>query len=209
MSIGFSGALNHQSLPPLTRAVRQPLPRCHARSSLGRVMTRDGVEQVERGDLDLAFVGLPIEPSPGADPADRPGADRGGPADRPSAGRSIRRSTSSTSPMSSSSSLPLGAGSSTCRRLTAQACIDAGFRPRIAQEITDPFMILTLVSAGVGVALMTSEAAQIMPSAAVLVPLTGEQIYMRHGLAWLEDNPSPVLRVDPRPGRGGTADTGG
>ena len=42
---------------------------------------------------------------------------------------------------------------------------------------------------------MTSEAAQIMPSAAVLVPLTGQQIYMRHGLAWLEDNPSPVLRV--------------
>ena len=91
-------------------------------------------------------------------------------------------------------SLPLGAGSSLAQ-LSAQACIDAGFRPRIAQEITDPFMILTLVSAGVGVALMTSEAAQIMPSAAVLVPLTGRQIYMRHALAWLEDNPSPVLRA--------------
>ena len=29
----------------------------------------------------------------------------------------------------------------------------------------------------------------------VAQPLTGQQIYMRHGLAWLEDNPSPVLRV--------------
>ena len=91
-------------------------------------------------------------------------------------------------------SLPLGAGSSLAQ-LTAQACIDAGFRPRIAQEITDPFMILTLVSAGVGIALMASEAAQILPAAAVLIPLTGQQIYLSHGLAWLEDNPSPVLRV--------------
>ena len=35
------------------------------------------------------------------------------------------------------------------------ACVNAGFRPRVVQEIADPFMILTLVAAGVGVALIS------------------------------------------------------
>ena len=76
-----------------------------------------------------------------------------------------------------------------------RACVDAGFRPRIVQEITDPYMVLTLVSAGLGVALMTEGVAGILPSGAVYVPLRGEQTYMNHGLAWSPDNPSPVLRA--------------
>jgi DNA-binding transcriptional LysR family regulator len=63
LSIGFSGALNHPTLPPLTRAVRQRYPNVTLKL-MGRVMTRDGVEQVERGSLDLAFVALPVAPSP-------------------------------------------------------------------------------------------------------------------------------------------------
>ena len=31
---------------------------------VGRVMTRDGVAQIEQGALDLAFVSLPLDPSP-------------------------------------------------------------------------------------------------------------------------------------------------
>src|SRR3954449_2050820 len=46
--IGFSGALNHHTLPPLTRAVRQRYPDVTL-TLVARVMTRDGVEQVERG----------------------------------------------------------------------------------------------------------------------------------------------------------------
>ena len=63
MSIGFSGALNHRTLPPLTRAVRQRYPEVTLKL-VGRVMTRDGVAQVEQGALDLAFVALPLDPSP-------------------------------------------------------------------------------------------------------------------------------------------------
>jgi DNA-binding transcriptional LysR family regulator len=192
VSIGFSGALNHQSLPPLTRAVRRRYPDVTL-ALTGRVMTRDGIEQLERGDLDLAFVGLPIDPSRvrtrliAREPI---GVVL--PIDHPLAARSAIDLADLADEQFIS--LPLGAGSSLAQ-LTAQACIDAGFRPRIAQEITDPFMLLTLVSAGVGIALMTSGAAQIMPAAAVLVPLTGPPIHMRHALAWLEDNPSPVLRA--------------
>lgn len=51
-------------------------------------------------------------------------------------------------------------------------------------------MILMLVATGVGVALMTSGIAALTPPGTVFVPLTGEPIYMNHGLAW-----SPPRRV--------------
>jgi DNA-binding transcriptional LysR family regulator len=76
-----------------------------------------------------------------------------------------------------------------------RACVDAGFRPRIVQEITDPFMILTLVAAGVGVALISAEVVDIMPSGSVFVPLRGRPNYLNHAIAWSADNPSSVLRA--------------
>ena len=76
-----------------------------------------------------------------------------------------------------------------------RACVDAGFRPRIVQEITDPFMILTLVAAGVGVALMSAEVAEIMPSGAVYRPLRGTPTYLNSAIAWSADNPSAVLKA--------------
>jgi DNA-binding transcriptional LysR family regulator len=76
-----------------------------------------------------------------------------------------------------------------------QACVSAGFRPRVVQEITDPFMILTLVAAGVGVALMSAEVAEIMPSGSVFVPLRGEPTFLNHAVAWSADNSSAVLKA--------------
>lgn len=190
--LGFSGALNHLTLPPLTRAVRQRYPQVQL-SLTGRVMTRDGVEQLEQGSLDIAFVGLPIDPSPvrtrliGREPL---GAAL--PIDHPLA----REPEIDLADLAEDGfiTMPAAIGSS-LQELTTQACVKAGFRPRVVQEITDPYMIMTLVSAGVGVALMSSGVAGIMPSSAVFVPLRGEPTYMEHALAWLDDNPSPVLRA--------------
>jgi DNA-binding transcriptional LysR family regulator len=192
VSLGFSGALNHLTLPPLTRAVRQRFPDVTL-SLTGGVMTRDGVEQLERGGLDIAFVGLPMDPSPvrtrliGREPL---GAAL--PVDHPLAGEAaidladLADDGFITTPVAAGSAL---------QQHAMQACVAAGFRPRVVQEITDSYMILTLVSTGVGVALMSSGVAGIMPSAAVFVPLRGEPTYMDHALAWLEENPSPVMRA--------------
>jgi DNA-binding transcriptional LysR family regulator len=192
LSIGFTGALNHRTLPPLTRAVRQRYPDVTL-TLMGRVMTREGVEQVESGALDLSFVGLPLEPTRlrtrliGREPF---GAVV--PSDHRLAGEQqidlaeLAEDGFITTPARAGSALQDAA---------MRACVDAGFRPRIVQEITDPYMILTLVSAGVGVALMIESVAGILPSGAVYLPLRGEPTYMNHGLAWSPDNPSPVLRA--------------
>lgn len=192
VSIGFSGALNHHTLSPLTRSVRQRYPDVTL-SLTGRVMSREGVEQVERGGLDIAFVGLPVDPSPVRTRlVAREPLGVVLPVDHPLAGESdidladLADEGFVTTPESVGSSL---------QRVAMEACVHAGFRPRVVQEVTDAFLILTLVSAGVGIALMATSVAEITPAGAVLVPLRGEPTYMQHGIAWLEDNPSPVLRA--------------
>ncbi|GAA1196127.1 LysR family transcriptional regulator [Prauserella alba] len=190
VAIGFSGALNHHTLSPLTRAVRHRYPNV-TMVLTGRVMTGDGVVQVERGDLDIAFVGLPIDPSPlstrlvareplGAVlPVDHRLAEE----------KEIDLAELAAEPFVAT---PVSAGSA-LQRLTVEACSRADFRPEVVQESTDPFLILTLVSAGVGVALMASSIAAIVPPGAVYVPLRDEPTYMEHAIAWRADNPSLVL----------------
>ena len=190
VGIGFSGALNHLTLPPLTRAVRQRHPDVTL-TLMGRVMTRDGVEQVETGALDLAFVALPIGTSPVATRLiAREPIGVALPIDHPLAGEPAVDLADLAG--EGFITTPLAAGSA-LQETAMRACIDAGFRPRVVQEITDPFMILTLVSAGVGVALLPSGVAGITPSGSAFRPLRGEPMYMNHALAWLRENPSVVL----------------
>jgi DNA-binding transcriptional LysR family regulator len=191
VSIGFSGALNHRTLPPLTRAVRQRYPDVTL-TLVGRVLTRDGVEQVERGALDLAFVALPLEPSAVVRTrlVAREPLGVALPVDHPLAGSSAVDLIDLAGDGFITTPHALGSG---LQEAGMRACVNAGFRPRVVQEITDPFMILTLVAAGVGVALMSAEVADIMPSGSVFVPLRGEQTYLNHAIAWSADNSSAVL----------------
>ena len=190
VTIGFAGVLNHRALPPLTRTARQRYPNIEL-TLLGRVMTRDAISQLESGALDLAFVGLPVastsvtarlirrEPFGAVLPLDHRLA-----SEREIDLRELADDGFVTTPLSAGSAL---------QESTMRACVDAGFRPRVVQEITDPYMILMLVAAGVGVALMTSGVADITPPGTVFVPLTGDATYMNHGIAWSPQKMSPAL----------------
>jgi DNA-binding transcriptional LysR family regulator len=192
IKIGFTGVLNHLSLPPLTRALRQRYPDIEL-TLVGRIMTRDAVAQLESGALDLAFVGLPVQSSAVATrlirrepfgvvlPVDHALADR-----EEIELRELADEGFVTTPLSAGSSL---------QEVAMKACVDAGFRPRVVQEITDPYMILLLVSTGVGIALMTSGIAPIAPPGTVFVPLAGEPVYMQHGLGWSAKRVSPAVEV--------------
>lgn len=191
LSIGFSGALNHRSLPVLTRAVRQRHPGVTLRL-VGRVLTRDGVTQLESGALDLAFVALPMNPSAVVTgrliARERLGVVL--PSDHRLTGeRDIELADLADSDFIA---IPVSAGSG-LQEAGVRACVAAGFRPRVVQEISDPFMILTLAAAGVGVALMPAGVTDILPSGVVFRPLRGASIAVDHAIAWSTTNPSPVL----------------
>jgi DNA-binding transcriptional LysR family regulator len=181
VALGFTGVLNHLSLPPLTRAVRRRYPNIDL-ELVGRVMNRDAVQQLDSGALDIAFVGLPVESALvrtrliAREPF---GAVL--PADHRLAGQEAIDLTALAD--DDFITTPLTAGSA-LQEVAMRACVDAGFRPRVVQEITDPYMILMLVAAGVGVALMTEGVANVTPPGSVFVPLSGEPVYMNHGVAW-------------------------
>lgn len=181
LTLGFTGVLNHMSLPVLTRALRDTYPEIELRL-VGRVMTQDAIFQLESGTLDLAFVGLPAdstrvesrlitsEPFGLVVPSEHPMAN----AELPELIQFAEESFITP---------PISVGS-VLYEDTMRACADAGFYPNIAQQITDPYMSMMLVAAGVGIAYLPDGVAPVVPPGTVFVPLGGEPVYMNHGLAW-------------------------
>jgi DNA-binding transcriptional LysR family regulator len=192
ITIGFSGVLNHRSLPPLTRTLRQRYPNIEL-ALVGRVLTRDAVAQIGSGALDLAFVGLPVDAAGlesrliGREPYG---------VVLPSDHRFAHESCIDLAELADEGfvSTPQTQGSA-LHETVLQACANAGFRARVVQETSDPYMILLLVAAGVGVALMTSSMAAMLPPGAVFVPITDDTPYMLHGLLWSPARVDPALRV--------------
>lgn len=194
VAIGFSGVVNHFSLPLLARSVRERYPNVSL-ELVGGVGTRDAVEKLDSGRLDLAFVAMPVdaavvrsrliavEPFGAVLPTNHPFVDR----------------TQIDIVELADQDFVMAHVRSSIYESTMQACVDAGFRPRIVQEVTDPYMILMLVAAGVGIALMAEGMAGFLPPGAAFVPLVGTSLRMPHGIAWSPKYPSlardAVLRL--------------
>lgn len=190
--IGFSGAFNHLTLPVLARSIRRQLPDIDLQL-VSRVRTGDGIAKLRNGTLDLAFVGLPLV----AEDIDsrliartRLGAVV--PIDHPLA----EAPSLSTRQLADDDflSMPVD-GSSAMTEALLRCCIAAGFRPRITQEVTDPYIMLTLVAAGLGVTIAAEDLASIMPRGARWIPLDDAPLSMLHGIAWMADEQSSALRA--------------
>ncbi|GAA3032127.1 LysR family transcriptional regulator [Microbacterium dextranolyticum] len=190
--IGFSGAFNHLTLPVLARSIRRELPEIDLQL-VSRVRTGDGVAKLRNGTLDLAFVGLPLV----ADDIDsrliartRLGAVV--PIDHPLADAPslVARQLADDDFLS----MPVD-GSSAMTEALLRCCIAAGFRPRITQEVTDPYIMLTLVAAGLGVTIAAEDLASIMPRGARWIPLDDAPLFMLHGIGWMADEQSSALRA--------------
>ncbi|WP_458108618.1 LysR family transcriptional regulator [Arthrobacter sp. R3-55] len=192
LAIGFSGALNHATLPPLTRALRQHYPQLEV-TLHGGLLTQEALQQLGNGALDLAFIGLPIDALSLA--TRRIATERLGvtlPADHPLAGQASVGMAELAGDQFIT--MPAAQGS-TLREVTFAACAAAGFRPRIGQEVSDPYTALSLVAGGVGISLMPESIEGIMPAGIVFLPLEGEEVLLFSGLAWNPVALSPALRA--------------
>lgn len=189
LTLGFTGVLNRRTLPRFTRALRDTYPEIEL-SLVGRVMTQDAIAQLDAGTLDLAFVGLPIDST--RTETQLLLRERFGmvvPAGHPLAER--ERVELAMFAEDRFITPPIGAGS-VLYEDTVRACTDAGFYPIISQEITDPYMSMMLVAAGVGVAYLPEGVRPVVPPGTVFVPLVGDPVYMNHGLAWSKLRRSPA-----------------
>ena len=75
------------------------------------------------------------------------------------------------------------------------ACSRGGLKsPRIVQEADDHATILSLVSCGLGVALVSDSARWQRPKGVVLLPVGGLKVLVPFSLIWRKDNRSPLLQ---------------
>ena len=73
-------------------------------------------------------------------------------------------------------------------------CAAAGFSPRIVQEAIQMQTIISLVSAGMGVALVPESILSLKRPGVIYRRLRGARPLLEVGLAWRYDNSSAVLR---------------
>lgn len=179
--IAFSGALNHRTLPPLAMAARSRYPGITL-TLVHQVVTSDALRQLHSGEIDLAFVGSPIERT---ELATRLISREPLGVILPAMHPLRERATLSVGDLTDDDfvALPQHQGS-TLRESLVQACIAAGFRPRIVQEVIDPYMVLSFVAAGLGVSLVPASLERILPQGAIFRPFAGDEPVLDAGIAW-------------------------
>lgn len=193
--IGYSGVLNHVLLPTLTRRVHEELPGVRL-ELIGRILTHDAEQQLGLGALDLACVGLPMpanslntrllyrEHLGAVLPQTHRLAQQDGPG-------TIDLAELAEEPFVTTSM----SGGSALRQTLFRQCADAGFMPRVVQETSDPYVVLLLVAASVGITLMPETIAPMLPPGSVFLPLSAPSVPLEHGIAWRTRPPSPALQA--------------
>jgi DNA-binding transcriptional LysR family regulator len=204
VSFGFAGVSSAAMLPVLTRAIRAHLPGIEL-TLQGPLYSGETIGKIVEGTLDLGFATV-----------SRPGGlgwrlvrqDRFLVAvtdsHRYASARELRVSDLEGE---SFITFPAARGSE-LRSIFMAACSDAGFVPRIVQEAPDSLSLLSMVGAGVGIALVVNAAEIIKLEHVKLIPLAEPSLSLPVSLVWRKDNDSPPVlavlelskRVLPTPG---------
>ncbi|WP_037578015.1 LysR substrate-binding domain-containing protein [Phaeacidiphilus oryzae] len=191
VSIGFAGASSYAVLPRLTRAVTSELPGIEF-VLRGQTFAGEAEARIADGSLDLGFVALPVAPGlstrvvraerlVAALPDTHPLAERAEIGVAELAGERFV-------------SFPPQRGSAV-RDASVQMFLNAGIRPTVIQEAPDAYNLLTLVGAGVGIAIVVDSARTIRMEQVAYRALRGDVPVLPIALAWRSDNSSAALRA--------------
>lgn len=181
--VGFSGVLNYSTLPLLTSEVRERLPNVEL-ELVGQKLTKEAVSLLRLGALDITLMGLPIEdPEIETQLISVEGFCVVLPKNHRLAGEDVvDLADLSDEGFVTTPEFP----GSVFRNSTFQLCAEAGFVPRISQQVNDPYMALLLVEVGVGVAVTTQSTGKLAPANTVTLPIKQCSVELRHGVAWMQ-----------------------
>jgi DNA-binding transcriptional LysR family regulator len=190
VSLGFVGSTTYELLPRLTRVLRSELPLVEL-DLHGEMLTPDQVAGLHEGTLDLAFLRPPVrdldlrlqvlrrEPLVVALPEAHPLA------------------ALEAVPLSDLRAEPFITFLSQHRSVTFDAvfdaCLAAGFEPDVRQEVAETSTLVSLVAAGLGVALVPESVRHLRITGAVYRPLEGEPATIELAVARRARDSSPHL----------------
>ncbi|MDM7487801.1 LysR substrate-binding domain-containing protein [Rhodococcus indonesiensis] len=189
LSVGFGGASGYTVLSELTRALADHHPGIELDL---RPQTYSGevVDLVSRGLLDMGIVGLPVPDDVATETVRHESLLVAVPAGHPLA---ARNSVAAAELADERFVVYPAAHGSIVRDTMLVMCSGAGFTPTIAREAPDPYSLLALVGAGVGIAVVVASTMHITVDGVRYVPLDHSPV-LPIALAWRRDGAAPAVR---------------
>jgi DNA-binding transcriptional LysR family regulator len=185
LRIGFGIASLAAGLPEILTRFRQHFPEVQV--TMRDMSTPGQIEALERGDIDVGFVRLPVERP---DLVTLPVLEEMLVAAVPR-GMSYRKGLSS---LRNESFVVISRGVSTSFfDHLVQTCRAAGFSPRIVQEVNELFTVLNLVQAGVGVSLVPRSTSLMRVPHVRLLDTGVAEAKWKIGLVWRKRDESDSL----------------
>lgn len=191
LTIGCVGSATYSVLPRLVRAVRDALP--HLEISIrGEMLAPAQLDALRSGDIDIGLMRPPV-----ADAGIRCVTLRRDrliaalPAGHPLA----RRDELDIADLRGQDFIAhAGQGRSVMGGVLAAVCADAGFAPRIRHEVSETSTLVTLVAAGLGVAVVPAPTADLDVAGVSYRPLRPATLGVDLVAAHLDDAASPAIR---------------
>ncbi|WP_427005646.1 LysR substrate-binding domain-containing protein [Pseudarthrobacter sp. H2] len=186
--VGFTGTATYRLMPGIVQAARRTLPGLRI-TVQGEMLTPQMEAALEEGRLDVAVLRPPVRSDEialrlleqdqlvAALPADSPLAERG---------------TLDITDLSAEDFIGYPS-SSAVNSISVEACRKAGFKPRLVQEAKETSTLLSLVAAGMGVALVPMTSRMFSFQGVVFRPLRNPPP-VDLAVAWNRNNDTPLIR---------------
>ncbi|ANI42388.1 LysR substrate-binding domain-containing protein [Mycolicibacterium vaccae] len=188
--VGCVGSATYSLLPRLVRELRVALPGVDLRVR-GEMLATAQLAALHSKDIDLALMRPPVD-----DPAVTTETLR---HDRllialPAGHRFAERTEIAMTDLHDEDFIShAGHGRSRMSTLVAGLCLDAGFRPRIRHEVEETSTLVTLVAAGLGVAVVPEPTAALEISGVCYRPLAGPGATVALLAAYPTADASPLI----------------
>jgi DNA-binding transcriptional LysR family regulator len=173
LAIGCVGSATYSLLPNLVRALREALPGVDV-SVRGEMLAPAQIAALLSGEIDLALLRPPVEESGLVVETVR--RDRlliGLPEGHPLAGRAELRASDLRDEEFVAHT---GHGRSVMNSVLTAICADAGFVPRVRHQVEETSTLVTLVAAGLGVAVVPEPTAALDIAGVCYRPLVPDRL---------------------------------
>jgi|SRR5271166_209866 len=191
LAIGCVGSATYSVLPRLVRALREQLPHVDV-SVRGEMLAPAQLEALLGGDIDIALLRPPVEhPDIRCEHVRRDRLIAALPTDHPLTGRDRLH----IGDLRGEDFIAhAGRGRSVMSAVLSAACAGAGFDPHVRHEVSETSTLLTLVAAGLGVAVVPAPTADLGIPGVSYRPLEPSSLGVDLVAAHLADSASPAIQ---------------
>lgn len=190
LAIGCVGSATYSVLPQLVRALRLELPHIEV-SVRGEMLAPAQIAALLAGEIQIALLRPPVQHPDIATTTLRrdrliavlPEGHRLADAEHLRVDEFVGEDFIAHA----------GQGLSVMGGLLAAICADAGFMPRIQHEVRETSTLVTLVAAGLGVAIVPAPTAALDIAGVRFIPLTPSSLGIDLEVAWHADSASPAV----------------